>query len=42
MDTKGNAYVTLTTAAKRGEYDSIRVVRKSDGHEYDVLGGKLA
>ena len=42
VDPKGNAYVILTTAAKRGQYDSIRVVRKSDGHEYDVLGGKLA
>jgi hypothetical protein len=42
VDPKGNAYVIMTTAAKRGEYDSIRVVRKSDGHESDVLGGKLA
>jgi hypothetical protein len=42
VDPKGNAYVILTTAAKRGQYDSIRVVRKSDGHEYDVLDGKLA
>jgi hypothetical protein len=42
VDPQGNAYVILTTAAKRGQYDSIRVVRKSDGHEYDVLGGKLA
>ena len=42
VDPRGNAYVILTTAAKRGQYDSIRVVRKSDGREYDVLGGKLA
>jgi hypothetical protein len=42
VDAKGNAYVILTTAAKRGQYDSIRVVRKSDGHEYNVLDGKLA
>jgi hypothetical protein len=42
VDSKGDAYVILTTAAKRGEYDSIRVVRKSDGHESNVLGGKLA
>jgi putative zinc finger protein len=42
VDPQGNAYVILTTAAKRGQYDSIRVVRKSDGHEYDVLDGKLA
>jgi Putative zinc-finger len=38
----GNAYAILTTAARRGEYDSIRVVRRSDGRRYDVLGGKLA
>jgi len=42
VDPKGNAYVILTTAAKRGQYDSIRVVRKSDGREYNVLDGKLA
>jgi hypothetical protein len=42
VDAKGNAYVILTTAAKRGEYDTIRVVRKSDGREYNVLGGTLA
>jgi hypothetical protein len=42
VDPQGNAYVILTTAAKRGQYDSIRVVRKSDGHEYNVLDGKLA
>jgi hypothetical protein len=41
VDAKGNAYVILTTAAKRGQYDSIRVVRKAHGHSYDVLGGKL-
>jgi anti-sigma factor RsiW len=42
VNPRGNAYVILTTAAKRGQYDSIRVVRKSDGHEYNVLDGKLA
>jgi hypothetical protein len=42
VDANGDAYVTLTTAAKRGQYDSIRVVRRSGGHSYDVLGGKLA
>jgi Putative zinc-finger len=42
VDAKGDAYVILTTAAKRGQYDSIRVVRRSGGHSYDVLGGKLA
>lgn len=42
VDPRGNANVILTTAAKRGEYDSIRVVRRSQGHAYDVLDGKLA
>jgi hypothetical protein len=42
VDAHGDAYVILTTAARRGQYDSIRVVRRSGGHSYDVLGGKLA
>jgi putative zinc finger protein len=42
VDAKGDAYVILTTAAKRGQYDSIRVVRKSHGEESNVLGGKLS
>jgi hypothetical protein len=42
VDAKGDAYVILTTAAQRGQYDSIRVVRKSRGRSYDVLGGKLS
>jgi putative zinc finger protein len=42
VDAKGNAYVILTTAAKRGQYDSIRVVHKANGHEYNVLDGKLS
>jgi anti-sigma factor RsiW len=42
VDAGGDAYVILTTAAKRGQYDSIRVVRRSHGHASDVLGGKLA
>jgi hypothetical protein len=29
VDTRGKAYVVLTTAARRGEYDAIRVVRRS-------------
>jgi hypothetical protein len=27
----GKAYVVLTTAARRGEYDAIRIVRRGDG-----------
>jgi anti-sigma factor RsiW len=42
VDRRGDAYVILTTAAQRGQYDSIRVVRKSNGHEYNVLDGKLS
>ena len=29
-DARGRAYVVLTTAARRGEYDRLRVVRRSD------------
>ncbi|WP_051324041.1 zf-HC2 domain-containing protein [Candidatus Solirubrobacter pratensis] len=42
VDSQGDAYVILTTAAKRGDYDWIRVVRRSHGHAYPVLGGRLA
>jgi hypothetical protein len=42
VDANGNAYVILTTAAKRGQYDAIRVVRRSRGRDYDVLSGNLA
>jgi len=38
-DARGRAYVVLTTAARLGEYESIRVVRRSD--TADVLTGKL-
>ena len=36
-DTHGRAYVVLTTAARRGEYESIRVVRRSRSTTTDVL-----
>jgi hypothetical protein len=39
-DTRGNAYVVLTTAARLGEYERIRVVRSSDTTT-DVLSGEL-
>jgi hypothetical protein len=42
VDAKGNAYVRLTTAAKRGQYDTIQVVRKSGTGEQPVLNAKLA
>jgi anti-sigma factor RsiW len=40
-DTHGRAYVVLTTAARRGEYDSIRVVRRARSSTTDVLTGYL-
>ncbi len=47
VDAKGNAYVILTTAVKRGQYDKIRVVRRehlASGkiQTYDILGAKLS
>ena len=38
-DAQGRAYVVLTTAARLGEYESIRVVRRQDST--DVLSGQL-
>jgi hypothetical protein len=40
-DSHGRAYVVLNTAARRGEYDAIRVVRRSRSSETDVLQAKL-
>jgi anti-sigma factor RsiW len=42
VDAKGDAYVILTTAAKRGQYDTIQVVRKTGGAEQPVMSAKLA
>ena len=42
VDAKGNAYVILTTAAKRGQYDTIQVVRKSGTGEQPMLNAKLS
>jgi hypothetical protein len=46
-DAEGRAYVTLTTALRRGEYNAIRIVRRghrADGTLYvrDVLTAKLS
>jgi predicted anti-sigma-YlaC factor YlaD len=43
VDAQGNAYVVLTTAAKRGAYDRIVVVRRSAGaaQAVPVLGARL-
>jgi hypothetical protein len=40
-DTHGRAYVVLTTAARRGEYDAIRVVRRSRAASTNVLAASL-
>ena len=38
---KGHAYVELTTAARRGEYDAIRIVRVKRDRYTDVLTAAL-
>jgi hypothetical protein len=40
-DAKGRAYVVLTTAARIGEYERIRVVRRSDPRDTDVMSGEI-
>jgi anti-sigma factor RsiW len=40
-DAHGRAYVVLTTAARVGEYDRIRVVRRSEPHDADVMAGEV-
>jgi hypothetical protein len=47
VDRQGNAYVVLTTAARQGEYDYIRVVRRDRdaagrARLADVLAGRLS
>ena len=44
VDRAGKAYVVLTTAARQGEYDRIRVVRRNPpgGQRAAVLEGRLA
>jgi hypothetical protein len=41
VDSQGRAYVVLNTAARRGEYDAIRIVRRSRSSETDVLQATL-
>jgi len=40
-DARGRAYVVLTTAARIGEYERIRVVRRSDPQDADVMSGEI-
>jgi hypothetical protein len=47
VDAQGNAYVILTTAVKRGQYDRIRLVRREHLRSgrvevYDLLGARLS
>ena len=47
VDTRGKAYVVLTTAARRGEYDAIRIVRRErdasgEATTTTVLGAELS
>jgi hypothetical protein len=44
VDPQGNAYVVLTTAAKRGNYDRIVVVRRAPGsaQSVPVMGARLS
>lgn len=47
VDAKGNGYVILTAAVKRGQYESIRIVRRAHFpsgqiEDYDILGAKLS
>jgi Putative zinc-finger len=40
-DTRGRAVVVLTTAMRRGEYDAIRIVRRSRSRTTDILTASL-
>ena len=40
-DSHGRAYIVLNTAARRGEYDAIRVVRRTRSSSTDVLEAHL-
>jgi Putative zinc-finger len=40
-DARGHAYVVLTTAARIGEYERIRVVRRSDKRDAEVMSGEI-
>jgi anti-sigma factor RsiW len=41
VDAHGRAYVVLTTAARIGEYERIRVVRRSQPRDADVMSGEI-
>jgi hypothetical protein len=41
VDERGRAFVVLTTAARGGDYEWIRVVRRSDPRDTPVLAGEI-
>jgi anti-sigma factor RsiW len=41
VDVSGRAYAILTTAARRGEYDSIRVMRRSRNEEGEIVTSEV-
>jgi hypothetical protein len=42
VDRQGRAYVVLTTAARRGQYDRIRITRKTASGERLVFAAALS
>lgn len=47
VDARGNGYVILTSAVKKGSYESIRIVRRAHFpsgqiQDYDILGAKIS
>jgi Putative zinc-finger len=40
-DARGRAYVVLTTAARIGEYERIRIVRRARPRDADVMSGEI-
>jgi anti-sigma factor RsiW len=41
VDARGRAYVVLTTAARIGEYERIRVIRRSEPADANVMSGEV-
>jgi anti-sigma factor RsiW len=40
-DARGRAYVVLTTAARIGEYERVRIVRRAQPRDADVMSGEI-
>ena len=41
-DRRGNAYAVLNTAARPGEYEVLRVVRRMHGRTKAVMSGRIS